>query len=155
MDDYEDDDRRPIALTSVERAFQKFQMDTAISIAAKKKLKASKRRRGATESDIVKARTSCRNALRRLLTTGQILHTEAGAAIDNNPFFQFYQTQAEKAMRESCEMLDILDTTGGSRRKRNKSRNKIYSVRKKSKRRRVKSTRRRHKKSTIHHRSKY
>lgn len=50
-------------------------------------------------------------------------------------------------MRETDGRLQDLDKAG-LRRKRNKSRNKVYSARKKSKRRR-------HKKSTIHHHRKY
>ena len=156
MGEYEDEDldydRRPIS--KVEDAFQRFQNARAKSIAAEQTYKASMRRRGVPESTSAKMRTSRKNALRRLLATGQGLHTEAVAATDNNPFYQFYQKQAEKSMKKSQRLLYKLDA-GGSRRKRNKSMNKVYSAHKKSKRRRVKSTRRRHKKSTIHHRSKY
>ena len=102
------------------------------------------------DEDISTARISYRNALLNLQATAQRLHTKA--TLDDIPF---YQNEAEKYMKESGKKLYKLGTIGGSIRKRNKSRNKVYSAHKKSKRRRVKSTRRRHKKSTMHHRSKY
>jgi len=139
--------QRPI--TPLEGNFEEFQRDRAISILAKKHYQAMRRKRKVTEHDISKTRASYRNALLNLQTTAQRLHTKA--TTDDIPF---YQKQAEISMKESGDLLHKLNG-GGSRRKRNKSRNKVYSAHKKSKRRRVKSTRRRHKKLTIHHRSKY
>lgn len=155
---------RPI--TPLEGIFQEVQRDRAISIAAEqnynKAIKISKRMRSKRmrskrsvtdedeDEDISTARISYRNALLNLQATAQRLHTRA--TLDDIPF---YQNEAEKYMKESGKKLYKLGTIGGSIRKRNKSRNKVYSAHKKSKRRRVKSTRRRHKKSTRHHRSKY
>ena len=172
MEGYEDlwlsKHQRPI--TPLEGIFQEVQLDRAISIAAEqnynKAIMRSKRmrrkimrsKRSVTDEDededededISTARISYRNALLNLQATAQRLHTKA--TLDDIPF---YQNEAEKYMKESGKKLYKLGTIGGSIRKRNKSRNKVYSAHKKSKRRRVKSTRRRHKKSTMHHRSKY
>lgn len=98
------------------------------------------------DEDISTARISYRIALLNLQATAQRLHTKA--ALDG---ITFYQNEAATYMRISEDLLHKLNTASGSRRKRNKSRNKVYSVHKKSKRRRVKPTRRRHEKSTIHH----
>lgn len=156
MGDYEDEDldfdRRPIS--KVEHAFQRFQTARAKSIVAEEKYKAIKRRRGVPESAIVKFRSDSRNTLRQEQAAAQGLFTESVAAIPDNPLLNIYEKQALDAMSKTVEKLDELNH-GGSRRKRNKSRNKVYSAHKKSKRRRVKSTRRRHKKSTMHHRRKY
>ena len=140
-------DRRPI--TNIEGIFQKFQKDTAISLVAEQNYKAMISKIGVTDEEISKTRSSYRSALRNLQATAQRLYTKATSEDDT-----FYQQQALLSMRESDDMLDQLNSAG-LRRKRNKSRNKVYSAHKKSKRRRVKSTRRHHKKSTIHHRSKY
>lgn len=137
----------PGPITALERSFQEFEKATAKSMAAEEKYKAVISKRNITRSMtnkpnnfISKLRSERRTALRRLQISAQQLHTKAIA--DDVPF---YQEQAAKSMRESDRILWELDTAG-LRRKRNKSRNKVYSARKKSKRRRVKSTRRRHKK---------
>ena len=95
------------------------------------------------------ARIKLRTALQNELAKGQSLLDQAFADKDH-----LDQECEVNNMRENYDRLYKLDASG-LRRKRNKSRNKMYSARKKSKRRRVKSTRRRHKKSTRHHHSKY
>ena len=129
--------------------FQEFQKDTAISMLAKQNYQAMKSKRNVSNEEISITRSSYRNALLNLQATAQRLYNKAA----NDGIF-FYQEQANKSIEENKHVLDKLNTSG-SRRKRNKSRIKVYSAHKKSKRRRVKSTRRRHKKSTIHHRRKY
>ena len=136
-----------VPITPLERSFQQFEKATAESMAAEEKYKAAINKTNITRSMtnkpnnlISKVRSKRRNALRILQTKAQQLHTKAVA--DDVPF---YADQAYKSMRDSDNKLFELDTAG-LRRKRNKSRNKVYSAHKKSKRRRVKSTRRRHKK---------
>ena len=131
-------------ITVRERYFQEFEKETAKSIAAEEKYKAAISKRNITRSMtnkpnnfISKLRSERRIALQRLLTSAQKLHTKAIA--DDDPF---YQEQAAKSMRESANKLFDLDTAG-LRRKRNKSRNKVYSARKKSKRHK-KTHRRKH-----------
>lgn len=145
-----------VPITVRERYFQDFEKATAKSMAEEEKYKAAiskiKITRSMTNKPnnlISKLRSERRIALQRLLTSAQKLYTKATA--DDDPF---YQKQAANSIEESANKLFELNTAG-LRRKRNKSRNKVYSARKKSKRRRVKSTCRRHKKSTLHHRSKY
>ena len=151
MESYEDlwlsKCQRPI--TTLECYFQEFQKDTAISMLAKQNYQAMKSKRNVSNEEISITRSSYRNALLNLQATAQRLYNKAA----NDGIF-FYQEQANKSIEENKHVLDKLNTSG-SRRKRNKSRIKVYSAHKKSKRRRVKSTRRRHKKSTIHHRRKY
>jgi len=140
-------DVKPI--TALERSFQEYQDDAAVAEAAKEQYKDIIKKPRVTYDSISKVRSKRKNALRKLLTSAQKLHTRAAA--DN---VSFYRDQAMRSMIESDNILWKLNTAG-LRRKRNKSRNKVYSARKKSKRRRVKSTRRRHKKTTRHHRNKY
>ena len=136
-------------ITALERSFQEFEKATAEAMAAKEQYNAIMRKPRVTYDSISKVRSKRRNALRKLQTSAQKLHTKASA--DN---VSFYEDQAAQSMIDSDRKLWELDTAG-LRRKRNKSRNKVYSAHKKSKRRRVKSTHRRHKKSTRHHRIKY
>ena len=148
-DDINDDDYYMLnyevkPITALERSFQEFQDDAAKSIAAEEKYKAVISKRNITRSMtnkpnnlISKVRSKRRTALRKLQTSAQKLHTRATA--DDVPL---YQEQAAKSMRESDRILWELDTAG-LRRKRNKSRNKVYSARKKSKRHK-KTHRRKH-----------
>ena len=147
---------KSIPLTKLERLFEAYQEATVKSMVARNKYKTTIGKKNITRSNAnayniatAIARTNYRSALQNLQATAQRLYTKATSDDDT-----FYQEQALLSMRESKDMLDQLNSAG-LRRKRNKSRNKVYSAHKKSKRRRVKSTRRRHKKSTIHHRSKY
>lgn len=127
--------REPV--TALERSFQEFEKATAEAMAVKEQYKAIMRKRGVTYDSISKVRSKRRNALRKLQTSAQKLHTKASA--DDVPF---YQDQAAQSMRDSANKLFELDTAG-LRRKRNKSRNKVYSARKKSKRHK-KTHRRKH-----------
>ena len=141
-DDINDDDYYMLnyevkPITALERSFQEFQDDAAKSIAAKEQYKAIIKKPRVTYDSISKVRSERRTALRRLQISAQQLHTKAIA--DDVPF---YQEQAAKSMRESDRILWELDTAG-LRRKRNKSRNKVYSARKKSKRHK-KTHRRKH-----------
>ena len=154
---------RPRPLTTLEDLFEADQKATAKSMVAQNKYNATIKKHEATSNNkivtrskayeqeklISKDRSNYRATLRNRLAKAQSLYNQATADNDD-----IYQRLTEKNMRETDGTLQYLDKAG-LRRKRNKSRNKMYSARKKSKQRRVKSTRRRHKKSTIHHRSKY
>lgn len=154
---------RPGPLTTLEGLFDADLKATAKSMVSRNKYNATIKNYEATsnkriitrskaaklEKLISKHRSNYRATLRNRLAKAQSLYNQATADNDD-----IYQRLTEKNMRETDGTLQYLDKAG-LRRKRNKSRNKMYSARKKSKQRRVKSTRRRHKKSTIHHRSKY
>ena len=143
-DDYYKLNYDPGPITALERSFQEFEKATAKSMAAEEKYKAVISKRNITRSMtnkpnnfISKLRSERRIALQRLLTSAQQLHTKAIA--DDDPF---YQKQAANSIEESANKLFELNTAG-LRRKRNKSRNKVYSARKKSKRHK-KTNRRKH-----------
>ena len=154
---------KPIPLTELERLFEAYQEDTARSMVARNNYEATikncedtSNKRITTRSDldkharlISKDRSNYRDTLRRALSKAQSLQDRAFADNDD-----IYHRLTVKNMKKDYNKLYKLDVAG-LRRKRNKSRKKMYSARKKSKRRRVKSTRRRHKKSTRHHHSKY
>ena len=154
---------RPGPLTTLEGLFDADLKATAKSMVARNKYNATIKKHEATSKNIIvtrskadeleklisKDRANYRATLRNRLAKAQSLYNQAIAAND-----AIYKRLTVKNMRETDDTLQGLDIAG-LRRKRNKSRNKMYSARKKSKQRRVKSTRRRHKKSTIHHRSKY
>lgn len=143
-DDYYALNYDPGPITALERSFQEFEKTTAKSMAAEEKYKAAISKIKITRSMtnrpnnfISKLRSERRIALQRLLTSAQQLHTKAIA--DDDPF---YQKQASNSIEESANKLFELNTAG-LRRKRNKSRNKVYSARKKSKRHK-KTHRRKH-----------
>ena len=154
---------RPGPLTTLEDLFEADQKATAKSMVAQNKYNATIKNYEATsnkriitrskaaklEKLISKDRSNYRATLRNRLAKAQSLYNQATADKDD-----IYQRLTVKNMSDTDDTLQGLDKAG-LRRKRNKSRNKVYSAHKKSKRRRVKSTRRRHKKSTRHHRSKY
>ena len=154
---------RPGPLTTLEGLFDADLKATAKSMVARNKYNATIKKHEATSKNkivtrskadeqeklISKDRSNYRATLRNRLAKAQSLYNQATADKDD-----IYQRLTVKNMSDTDDTLQGLDKAG-LRRKRNKSRNKVYSAHKKSKRRRVKSTRRRHKKTTIHHRNKY
>lgn len=154
---------RPRPLTTLEGLFEAYQKAAAKNMVARNKYNATIKKHKATSNNIIitrskadeleklisKDRSNYRATLRNRLAKAQSLYNQAIADNDH-----IYQRLTVENMRDTDNTLQDLDKAG-LRRKRNKSRNKMYSAHKKSKRRRVKSTRRRHKKTTIHHRTKY
>ena len=145
---------RPRPLTTLEDLFVADQKATAKSMVARNKYKATIKNYEATsnkriitrskaaklEKLISKHRSNYRATLRNRLAKAQSLYNQATADNDD-----IYQRLTVKNMSDTDDTLQGLDKAG-LRRKRNKSRNKVYSAHKKSKQRRVKSTRRCHKK---------
>ena len=73
-------------ITALERSFQEFEKATAEAMAAKEQYNAIMRKPRVTYDSISKVRSKRRNALRKLQTSAQKLHTKASA--DNVSFYE-------------------------------------------------------------------